>query len=112
MTVHDSVLVALISAVGSIIVAYLTTHQSSKPSYDELKKENEELKRKLKEEKMKMINDIVNWLISSGALTALFIFAWKYVKPWLDNKAAHASTEQSRATWQLLKGLRIRLLPL
>jgi len=52
MTVHDSVLVALISAVGSIIVAYLTTHQSSKPSkYDELKKENEELKRKLKEEK-------------------------------------------------------------
>ncbi len=51
-----------------------------------------------------MINDIVNWLISSGALTALFIFAWKYVKPWLDNKAAHASTEQSRATWQLLKG--------
>ncbi|MDY4730324.1 MAG: hypothetical protein SPC26_09535, partial [Lactobacillus amylovorus] len=47
---HDSVLVALISAVGSIIVAYLTTHQSSKPSYDELKKENEELKRKLKEE--------------------------------------------------------------
>ena len=51
MTVHDSVLVALISAVGSIIVAYLTTDQSSKPSYDELKKENEELKRKLKEEK-------------------------------------------------------------
>lgn len=50
MTVHDSVLVALISAIGSIIVAYLTTHQSSKPSYDELKKENEKLKRKLKEE--------------------------------------------------------------
>lgn len=52
---------------------------------------------------MKMINDIVNWLISSGALTALFIFAWKYVKPWLDNKAAHASTEQSKANWQLLE---------
>lgn len=50
-----------------------------------------------------MINDIVNWLISSGALTALFIFAWKYVKPWLDNKAAHASTEQSKANWQLLE---------
>lgn len=49
MTVHDSVLVALISAVGSIIVAYLTTHQSSKPSYDELKKENEKLKKKIKE---------------------------------------------------------------
>lgn len=53
---------------------------------------------------MKAINDIVDWLISSGALTALFIFAWKYVKPWLDNKAAHASTEQSKATWQLLEG--------
>lgn len=52
---------------------------------------------------MKMINDIVNWLISSGALTALSIFAWKYVKPWLDNKAAHASTEQSKASWQLLE---------
>ncbi|MFQ3624098.1 hypothetical protein ACSF83_03565 [Lactobacillus johnsonii] len=52
MTVHDQVLVALISTIGSIAVAYLTTHQSSKPSkYDELKKENEELKRKLKEEK-------------------------------------------------------------
>lgn len=52
MTVHDQVLVALISTIGSIAVAYLTTYQSSKPSkYDELKKENEELKRKLKEEK-------------------------------------------------------------
>lgn len=51
MTVHDQVLVALISTIGSIAVAYLTTHQSSKPSYDELKKENEKLKRKLKEEK-------------------------------------------------------------
>lgn len=52
---------------------------------------------------MKMINDVVNWLISSGALTALFIFAWRYVKPWLDSKAAHASTEQSKASWQLLE---------
>lgn len=52
MTVHDQVLVALISTIGSIAVAYLTTHQSSKPSkYDELEKENKELKRKLKEEK-------------------------------------------------------------
>lgn len=49
MTVHDQVLVALISTIGSIAVAYLTTHQSSKPSYDELKKENEKLKKKIKE---------------------------------------------------------------
>lgn len=51
---------------------------------------------------IKTINDIADWLISSGALTALFIFAWKYVKPWLDNKAVHASTDQSRVTWELL----------
>ena len=51
---------------------------------------------------IKTINDIADWLISSGSLTALFIFAWKYVKPWLDNKANHASADQSRVTWELL----------
>ena len=30
---------------------------------------------------MKEINEIVEWLIQSGALTALFFFAWKIVKP-------------------------------
>ena len=29
---------------------------------------------------MKTVNDIVEWLIQSGALTALFLFAWKFVK--------------------------------
>lgn len=52
---------------------------------------------------MIIVNDIVDWLISGGGLTALFIFAWKYVKPWLDSKAAHASTEQSKANWALLE---------
>ena len=51
---------------------------------------------------MKAINEIVEWLIQSGALTALFLFAWKIVKPWLDAKASHASAEQSNAVWTLI----------
>lgn len=51
---------------------------------------------------MKAINEIVEWLIQSGALTALFLFLWKIVKPWLDAKASHASAEQSKAVWTLI----------
>lgn len=54
---------------------------------------------------MKIITDFGNWLISSGALVTLFIFAWKYGKPFLDEKANHASTEQSKAMWQLLENV-------
>lgn len=52
---------------------------------------------------MKTLNDVINWLISSGALTAFFVFAWKYAKPFLDEKATHASTDQSRTMWSLLE---------
>ncbi|MEK1366086.1 hypothetical protein HCZ82_04730 [Limosilactobacillus fermentum] len=52
---------------------------------------------------MKTVNDIVEWLIQSGALTALFLFSWKFVKPWLDAKASHASTEQAKLVWSLLE---------
>lgn len=52
---------------------------------------------------MKLINDVVDWLISSGALVALFIFAWKYVKPILEARKLHASTEQTKALWELLE---------
>ena len=45
---------------------------------------------------MKTINDIVYWLISSGALSALFIFAWKYLKPVMVEKQKHAKTVQER----------------
>lgn len=51
---------------------------------------------------MKTVNDLVEWLIQSGALTALFLFAWKFVKPWFDAKASHASAEQSKAVWTLI----------
>lgn len=51
---------------------------------------------------MKEINEIVEWLIQSGALMALFLFAWKFVKPWLDAKASHANAEHSNAVWALI----------
>lgn len=51
---------------------------------------------------MNEINEVVEWLIQSGALTALFLFAWKIVKPWLDAKASHASVQQSNAVWALI----------
>lgn len=52
---------------------------------------------------MKEINEIVEWLIQSGALMALFLFAWKFVKPWLDAKVSHANTERAKASWSLLE---------
>ena len=51
---------------------------------------------------MKTVNDILEWIIQSGALTVLVLFAWKIVKPWLDAKASHASVEQSKAVWTLI----------
>lgn len=45
---------------------------------------------------MKVINNVVYWLISSGALSALFIFAWKYLKPVMVAKQKHAKTVQER----------------
>lgn len=54
---------------------------------------------------MKTINDIVNWLISSGALSALFIFAWKYLKPVMIEKQKHAKTVQERELLGLVNSL-------
>lgn len=54
---------------------------------------------------MKTINDIVNWLISSGALSALFIFAWKYLKPVMIEKQKHAKTVQEKELLGLVNSL-------
>ena len=51
------------------------------------------------------INDIVNWLISSGALSALFIFAWKYLKPVMIEKQKHAKTVQEKELLGLVNSL-------
>lgn len=58
---HDDVIVALISTIGTIIVAFITSYFQRLPprsgpdetatSIKELRKENQELKRKLEEEK-------------------------------------------------------------
>lgn len=49
---HDDVLVALISTIGSVLVAYITTHQQSKPSEnDKIREENKKLKEQLRRKK-------------------------------------------------------------
>ena len=48
---------------------------------------------------MKVANDIVEWLIQSGALAVLVAFLWAYAKPLLTAKAKTAKTEQSRQLW-------------
>ena len=50
---------------------------------------------------MKAANDIVEWLIQSGALAVLVAFLWGYANPVLAAKAKTAKTEQSRQLWTL-----------
>lgn len=50
---------------------------------------------------MKVANDIVEWLIQSGALAVLVAFLWTYAKPLLTAKVKTAKTEQSRQLWTL-----------
>ncbi|MFJ6971165.1 MAG: phage holin, LLH family [Limosilactobacillus mucosae] len=50
---------------------------------------------------MKVANDIIEWLIQSGALAVLVAFLWTYAKPLLTAKAKTAKTEQSRQLWTL-----------
>lgn len=54
---------------------------------------------------MKMITDIGNWLIQSGALVTVFIFAWKYIKPVMEAKKLHAKTLQERELIGLVEAL-------
>ena len=48
---------------------------------------------------MKVANDVIDWLISSGALVSFIAFAWAYVKPWLETNEA----KQSALAWELLE---------
>ena len=54
---------------------------------------------------MNMITDIGNWLIQSGALVTVFIFAWKYIKPVMEVKKLHAKTLQERELIGLVEAL-------
>ena len=50
---------------------------------------------------MNTVNDILEWIIQSGALVALVAFLWAYAKPLLTAKTKTAKTEQSRQLWTL-----------
>lgn len=45
---------------------------------------------------MKIVNDIWNYLISTGYLGAIIVFAWMYIRPVLQEKQKHAKTVQER----------------
>ena len=51
----------------------------------------------------KLITDIGDWLISSGTLTALFNFAWKYLRPVMEAKKLHAKTMQEKELFSLVE---------
>lgn len=52
---------------------------------------------------MKVANDMVEWLIQSGAIAWLFYFGIAIAKPWVDGKIKHAKTAQQREAWTLLE---------
>lgn len=54
---------------------------------------------------MKIITDIGNWLVQSGALVTLAVFAWKYLKPVMVAKQKHAKTVQGAALLGLVNSL-------
>ena len=54
---------------------------------------------------MKIITDIGNWLVQSGALVTLAVFAWKYLKPVMVAKQKHAKTVQEKELLGLVNSL-------
>ena len=54
---------------------------------------------------MKIITDIGNWLIQSGALVTIAVFAWKYLKPVMIEKRKHAKTVQEAELLGLVNSL-------
>lgn len=50
---------------------------------------------------MKMLNDIINWIIQSGLLMWLFYFGFAVGKPFIESKIKHAKTTQEQALWEL-----------
>lgn len=54
---------------------------------------------------MKIITDIGNWLVQSGALVTIAVFAWKYLKPVMVEKQKHAKTVQEAELLGLVNSL-------
>ena len=54
---------------------------------------------------MKLVTDIGNWLVQSGALVTIAVFAWKYLKPVMVEKQKHAKTVQEAELLSLVNAL-------
>lgn len=54
---------------------------------------------------MKIVNDIWNYLISTGYLGAIITFAWMYIRPALQEKQKHAKTVQEAELLGLVNSL-------
>ena len=54
---------------------------------------------------MKIVNDIWNYLISTGYLGAIITFAWMYIRPVLQEKQKHAKTLQEAELLALVNQL-------
>lgn len=52
---------------------------------------------------MKILNDIINWIINSGFLALLIYIAVAFGKPFVDSKIKHAKTAQQKELWTLLQ---------
>lgn len=52
---------------------------------------------------MKILNDIINWIIQSGLLAWLFYFGFAVGKPFVESKIKHAKTAQQKELWTLLQ---------
>ena len=52
---------------------------------------------------MKILNDIINWIIQSGLLVWLFYFGFAVGKPFIESKIKHAKTTQEKEAWTLLE---------
>ena len=52
---------------------------------------------------MKILNDIINWIIQSGLLAWLFYFGFSVGKPFIDSKIKHAKTAQEKELWTLVQ---------
>ena len=52
---------------------------------------------------MKMLNDIINWIIQSGLLVWLFYFGFAVGKPFIESKIKHAKTTQEKELWTLVQ---------
>ena len=50
----------------------------------------------------KTIMDTINWLVTSGWLAVFLVYAWRLLKPLVDEKRKHAKTEQEKELLNLL----------